>query len=156
MGFLQTGPHALLSDPHSPVHLNSGLVLLPELVLVLIQLVQRHVLVGFDCLEEKPSRQRMRVQDKYDNRNRRDRRETRQSVLPIDCCLRTCSSSSSSLGSSLGGRMPFLLRMSFHSVSAFGSLGKKTRNHGTFVCLWLSCAVLGFFSVDLSSSKGSS
>lgn len=173
--------YILLSDLHSPVHLNSSLILLSKLILVLIQLVQRHVLVGFDCLEEKHSRQRMRVQDimttgrhsgklsevtalltlsfqSYDVGLLRagihrqhlgktfSQRETRQSVLPIDCCLRTCSSSSSSLGSSLGGRMPFLLRMSFHSVSAFGSLGKKNRNHGTisvssvilfsvFVCL---------------------
>lgn len=45
----------------------------------------------------------------------------KQSILPTDCCWRANSSSSSSLGSSLGGRMPFFLRISFHSVSAFGS-----------------------------------
>lgn len=64
--------------------------------------------------------------------------------VPIDCCLRICcSSSSSSLGSSLGGRMPFLLRMSFHSVSAFGSwIKRKKRTHVTisensaWVCFW--------------------
>lgn len=74
-----------------------------------------------------------------------------ESKVPIDCCLRICSSSSSSFGSSLGGRMPFLLRMSFHSVSAFGSLMKRKRrkhvtNSAQFIFLFITnCAVLGLF-----------
>lgn len=43
------------------------------------------------------------------------------SLLPTDCCWRASSSSSSSFGVSLGGRIPFFLRISFHSVSSFGS-----------------------------------
>lgn len=46
-------------------------------------------------------------------------------ILPTDCCWRASSSSSLSLGSSLGGRMPFFLRISFHSVSSLGSCGEN-------------------------------
>lgn len=98
-----------------PVHLYGQLIFLTKLIFVLLQLLQSHALVRLHCrTTQYTSAHLWHTQSIHSVTHRICDR-------PTDCGWWSCSSSSSSAGASLGGRMPFFLRMSFHSVSAFGS-----------------------------------
>lgn len=131
---------------NSPVHLDCSLVFLTKLILILIQFFQCHVLICFDCMDKKnvlkneiSKIEKGLCREIFANSSTRVtwrdnvKLQIQQDLLsPTDCCCRaSSSSSSSSLGTSLGGRIPFFLRISFHSVSSFGSYGKYVTNtHG--------------------------
>ena len=78
-------------------------------------------------------------------------------LLPIDRCWRASSSSSSaSLGTSLGGRIPFFLRISFHSVSSFGSCRKKLSNYDCYSYSGFPLAWIGYVCKMISKLKSAS